>query len=51
VQGLSDKPAGVFARGGDTSKQAACGFQYRISFRDGIRGALTWLRERGGQGH
>ena len=43
VRGLSDKPAGVFARGGDTSKQNHFGFQHRVSFRDGIREALKYL--------
>jgi GDP-L-fucose synthase len=40
VIGLSDKPAGVFARGGDTRKQAAFGFVARIPFAEGIRAAL-----------
>ncbi|MFO1000105.1 MAG: NAD-dependent epimerase/dehydratase family protein [Planctomycetaceae bacterium] len=42
VVGLSDKPAGVFARGGDTRKQADHGFGYSIEFRDGIRLALDF---------
>jgi GDP-L-fucose synthase len=37
VVGLSDKPAGVFARGGDTVKQARYGFTARIPFIEGIR--------------
>ena len=37
VIGLSDQPAGVFARGGDVSKQAAYGFVAGISFAEGIR--------------
>ncbi|WP_309400654.1 NAD-dependent epimerase/dehydratase family protein [Cerasicoccus maritimus] len=41
VIGLSDKPAGVFARGGDTAKQKEFGFEYNVSFRDGIRKALN----------
>ena len=40
VVGLSDKPAGVFARGGCTKKQAEFGFEASVSFRDGIRKAL-----------
>lgn len=40
VVGLSGKPAGVFARAGNTTKQKAYGFEYRIPFRDGIRRAL-----------
>ena len=46
VVGLSDKPAGVFARGGDTKKQAEHGFQYSIEFRQGIRSALDYLSAR-----
>jgi GDP-L-fucose synthase len=42
VKGLSDKPAGVHARGGDTAKQKQLGFQYRIAFRDGIERALKY---------
>ena len=41
VIGLSDKPAGVFARGGDVSKQAAAGFVPNVSFADGIQKALN----------
>jgi GDP-L-fucose synthase len=40
VRGLSDKPAGVFARGGDTTKQASLGFVARTPFIDGIRMAF-----------
>lgn len=42
VVGLSDKPAGVFARGGDTAKQKQLGFEYKVSFREGIRQALAY---------
>jgi GDP-L-fucose synthase len=41
VVGLSDKPAGVFARGGDTVKQARYGFTARIPFIAGIRMATA----------
>jgi GDP-L-fucose synthase len=44
VRGLSDKPAGVFARGGDTKKQAELGFRYTVDFRQGIRQALDFYR-------
>jgi GDP-L-fucose synthase len=37
VIGLASQPAGVFARGGDTTKQASLGFVARIPFTDGIR--------------
>ena len=40
VVGLSDKPAGVFARGGCTEKQKRFGFESNVTFRDGIRHAL-----------
>ena len=40
VFGTSDKPEGVFARGGDTSLQADLGFNYSISFEEGIKNAL-----------
>jgi GDP-L-fucose synthase len=45
VVGMSDNPAGVFSRGGDTSKQSAFGFKARISFEDGIRIALDTLSD------
>ena len=40
VTGLSDKPAGVHARGGDTTKQKQLGFEYTTRFRNGIERAL-----------
>ena len=40
VKGMSDKPEGVFARGGDTAKQAALGFRAKTSFQEGIVRAL-----------
>lgn len=40
VVGLSDQPAGVFARGGCTKKQAEHGFVANITFDEGIRMAL-----------
>jgi GDP-L-fucose synthase len=42
VLGMSDKPTGVFARGGDTSKQRDLGFEYQISFREGIERAIAY---------
>ena len=42
VKGLSDKPAGVHARGGDTTKQAKLGFRHKIDFRTGIERALNY---------
>ena len=40
VIGMSDKPSGVFARGGDTRKQKELGFAPLISLRDGIESAM-----------
>ena len=44
VVGMSDKPAGVFARGGDTTKQASLGFRAQTSFDEGIRRAVAFYR-------
>lgn len=41
IRGTSDKPEGVFARGGDTSRQRAFGFTPTTSFREGIAKALA----------
>jgi nucleoside-diphosphate-sugar epimerase len=43
VVGLSDRPEGVFARGGDTGKQKSLGFEYQISFAQGIERALKYF--------
>ena len=43
VRGMSDKPAGVHARGGDTTKQHAYGFTSSITFEDGIGRALRYF--------
>ncbi|MGF1607979.1 MAG: NAD-dependent epimerase/dehydratase family protein [Kiloniellales bacterium] len=43
VTGMSDKPEGVFARGGDTRKQRDLGFTATTSLRDGITRALDFL--------
>lgn len=42
VSGMSDKPGGVHARGGETKKQEAFGFKYSLSFRTGIERALDY---------
>jgi GDP-L-fucose synthase len=42
VRGMSDKPEGVHARGGDTAKQKALGFSYTIDFAAGIKRALDY---------
>jgi GDP-L-fucose synthase len=46
VKGLSDKPAGVFARGGDITKQKQLGFEYKIDFKSGIERALKYYSDR-----
>ncbi|MFH1542636.1 MAG: NAD-dependent epimerase/dehydratase family protein [bacterium] len=46
VEGTSTKPEGVFARGGDTAKQHSLGFKHKISFKDGIKRALTYYDEK-----
>jgi GDP-L-fucose synthase len=43
VVGLSDKPEGVFARGGDTKKQASLGFVANIPLEEGIARALHYF--------
>jgi GDP-L-fucose synthase len=40
VRGMTDKPAGVHARGGDTVRQNAMGFRARIDFKTGVKRAL-----------
>jgi nucleoside-diphosphate-sugar epimerase len=45
VRGLSDKPSGVFARGGDTTRQRDLGFRPRVDFRAGIERALAFLAD------
>jgi GDP-L-fucose synthase len=42
VKGMSDKPVGVHARGGDTTLQRQLGFQAKIDFRTGISRALKY---------
>jgi len=42
VRGTSDKPEGVFARGGDTALQNSYGFRHKTAFQDGIRAALQY---------
>jgi GDP-L-fucose synthase len=42
VLGLADKPTGVFARAGDTTKQKELGFNYKIDFKTGIERAIGY---------
>ena len=43
IEGTSNKPEGVFARGGDTTKQNKLGFQYSLKFEDGIKKGLKFF--------
>ncbi len=43
VVGMSDKPEGVFARGGDTTKQRAFGFTPSTTLEEGVQRALEHL--------
>ena len=46
VVGASDKPEGVFARGGDTDKQKLLGFNYSISFSEGVVRAISYIEDK-----
>ncbi len=43
IKGLSDKPEGVFARGGDITKQKELGFTHKISLKEGVEKAMTYF--------
>ncbi|MEO8576926.1 MAG: NAD(P)-dependent oxidoreductase [Gemmatimonadales bacterium] len=43
IEGMSDQPTGVFARGGDTAKQARLGFVASTPFDEGIRRAVSYF--------
>lgn len=45
VQGTSDKPEGVFARGGDSRLQEELGIRHRMSFEEGIRRGIEFLEQ------
>ena len=45
VKGTTSKPEGVFARGGDTSKQKRLGFYYKTEFVDGIKKGLNFFEK------
>ncbi|MFA6173248.1 MAG: NAD-dependent epimerase/dehydratase family protein [Kiritimatiellales bacterium] len=42
IRGTSNKPEGVFARGGDTARQRQFGFTHTVSFREGIAKAIEY---------
>ena len=43
IEGTSNKPEGVFARGGDTQLQNQLGFKSKITFTNGIEEALNYF--------
>lgn len=43
VVGISDKPSGVFARGGDTAKQRHHGFVHRTTLAEGVENAIEFF--------
>ena len=45
VVGTSDKPEGVFARGGDTKLQHDLGFDAKINFKSGIEESLKFFEK------
>jgi len=47
INGTSNTPEGVFARGGDTTKQIEYGFKTTISFEEGIRKAIGYYEKQG----
>lgn len=51
VVGMSDKPSGVFARGGDTKKQQSYGFRFKTTFREGIERAIAYFDQRNSKGN
>lgn len=48
ITAMSDKPEGVFARGGDTARQKELGFVYSTELKEGIRRALSYLSAKAG---
>lgn len=48
IRGLSDKPQGVFARGGDVSLQRMFGFTPRITLEEGIDRAMRYFEKKRG---
>lgn len=49
VVGISDKPEGVFARGGDTQLQRRMGFRPAVTLAEGIRCFLKYFEQLGSQ--
>jgi nucleoside-diphosphate-sugar epimerase len=51
VSGMSDKPTGVFARGGECTKQKKLGFQPKITLRNGLERAFAYFERNGSLGN
>jgi nucleoside-diphosphate-sugar epimerase len=47
ITGTTGKPEGVFARGGDTAKQAAHGFTATTTFEEGVARAIAYYEAQG----
>ena len=45
ITGTSSKPEGVFARGGDTTKQKNLGFEYKIELQEGIKKTFNYFEK------
>ena len=45
IKGSTDKPEGVFARGGDIVKQRSFGFQHSLDFQTGIKQAISYYEQ------
>lgn len=43
VTGTSNTPEGVFARAGDTGKQASLGISHSVTFREGIKAGIAFI--------
>ena len=46
IEGSQSKPEGVFARGGDVTKQNKLGFKYSTELDDGIKKTLTYFEKK-----
>ena len=45
IEGTESKPEGVFARGGDVTKQHKLGFKHSIELNEGIKKALIFFEK------
>ena len=51
IKGTSNKPEGVFARGGHTGKQESLEFRYQKSFVQGVTEAMAYYERQVGGRH